>query len=302
MDERQTQIVEGAGLEESRINEDLIAFLNKWSFPAMLVIAVISGGYYLKNAYERRKVARRDQAFAQLGAVEASQAPSVFSLTEIANQFEGVGSVAELARLRAADLHLEAARTGIDPADGVTELSDDDRAFHLEQARGLYRQVLETVADDPDRALIAVNAAFGLGAVAETQEDQDSARTEYERAKTLAESAGFAPLAKVAQDLIEGVGAGDPAPLPSKADLPRLPFEPDPDAAEATDQAPQPDAENPQTPPAEGPATSPATPEDEADAASEQGGDPGDASSGDGQTAPPPAGPSEPPPTEPDDG
>ncbi len=298
MDERQTQIVEGAGLEESRINEELIAFLNKWSFPAMLVIAVISGGYYVKNMYERRKITRRDQAFAQLGAVEASQAPSVYSLIEIANQFEGVGSVAELARLRAADLHLEAARTGIDPADGVTELSDDDRAFHLEQAEELYRRVLDAVADDPDRALIGVNAAFGIGAVDETRGDAGAARAGYEKAKTLAEQAGFAPLAKVADELIADLDKGAPPPLPSKADLPRLPFEPEPveaagpGAAEPAGTSAGPEPEGPEAPADEPPAVS-----DE-----ETGADPAPQADQGGGAATPAGAPSDPPPAEPEPG
>lgn len=287
MDERQTHIVEGAGLEESRINEDLIAFLNKWSFPVLLVVAVISGGYYLKNTYQQRKIARRDQAFAQLGAVEASQAPSVYSLTEIANQFEGVGSVAELARLKAADLHLDAARTGIDPADGTTELSDDDRAFHLKEAEGLYRGVLDAVADDPDRVLIAVNAAFGLGAVAETRDDTDAARSAYERARSLADSGGFEPLVKVADDLISELDEGEPVTLLSKADLPRLPFEPDP--AEAVPPADDSGDAAGADQPAEGP---------EAPAVEKDDGSGADTDEG----ALPPAEPPAPPPAEPEPG
>ena len=40
MDERQTQIRQGAGLEESRINTEFLDFLNKWSSPVLIVIGL----------------------------------------------------------------------------------------------------------------------------------------------------------------------------------------------------------------------------------------------------------------------
>lgn len=224
MDERQTKIIEGAGLEESRINEELIEFLNKWSFPVLLVIALISGGYFAKNMYDRAKISKRDDAFAQLGTIESTASPSVYSLTEIADQYEGVGSVSELARLRAADVHLRAVRSGIDPADGETVLSEADRDYHLDRAEGLYRRVLEKTESDANRTLIAANAAFGLAAVAETRGDADAARAGYERAKMLADRAGFAPLARVADRLASNVGLPMPT-LYGEGDLPRLPHE-----------------------------------------------------------------------------
>ena len=40
MDDRQTEIRAGAGLEDSRINKEFIDFLNKWSSPVIMVFAV----------------------------------------------------------------------------------------------------------------------------------------------------------------------------------------------------------------------------------------------------------------------
>jgi hypothetical protein len=235
MDDRQTKIVEGAGLEESRVNQELLDFLNKWSFPALLIVALISGGYYVVNMLEQRRIATRDEAFGQLAAVESSQNPSVFSLTEIANQFEGVGSVAEIARLRAADVHFDAVRTGVDPAEPETELTAEDRAYRLEQAESLYLAVLASVRDDADRALIAANAAFGLGAVAETRGNIDEAKQRYGEAKAFAESAGFEPLAAVASELMEVAGTIEAPALYEQAQLPRLPFQPPPADESATE-------------------------------------------------------------------
>ncbi len=41
MDERQQQIKSGAGLEESRINEDFKDFLEKWGFWLLLAVGVL---------------------------------------------------------------------------------------------------------------------------------------------------------------------------------------------------------------------------------------------------------------------
>lgn len=274
MDERQTKIVEGAGLEESRINQDLIDFLNKWSFPVLLIIALISGGYFAKNMYDRAKVSKRDEAFAQLGSIESTSSPSVYSLTEIADQYEGVGSVSELARLRAADVHLRAVRSGIDPADGETELGEADRDYHLERAEGLYRRVLDKTESDANRALIAANAAFGLAAVAETRGDADAARAGYERAKSLAERAGYSPLVRVADRLASNVGMPKPN-LYSEGELPELPHETVDQTFSEEDLQnllsspeflPQPQAEEPGELPSDLPADPPAdTPEPPAD-------------------------------------
>lgn len=228
MDERQTQIQEGAGLEESRLNEDFLAFLNKWSFPVLLIIALVSGGYYVYNMIERSKIAKRDNAFAQYGNVESAGNPSIISLTAIADEFEGVGSVTELALLQAGDIHLNAVRTGIDPADGETELTDEDKAFHLDQAETLYRRVADRVSGKADYGLFAVNAAFGLAATAESRGEFETATSRYAEAASLAEKSGFASLAIVANEMGASVGTDQGARLYTTDELPRMPFEPDP--------------------------------------------------------------------------
>ncbi len=233
MDERQTQIKEGAGLEESRVNQELVDFLQKWSTPVLLIIAIVSGGYFLYNQYEVRKLRKKDNAFAQLGNIESSSSPSVFSLTAIADEFDGVASVSELALLRAAEIHLNAVRSGLDPSaadasDPEAALSDDDIAFHREQAGGLYQRVASRVAGDPKRGLFAINAAFGLAAVAESAGENELAKERYAKAGSLATEFGFAPLAEVATELAESVGEAERVTLFERAQLPRLPFEPEP--------------------------------------------------------------------------
>ena len=173
------------------------------------------------------------QGNAGVGNMESSNAPSVFSLTTIADEYEGVGHVSELALLQAASIHLNAVRTGLDPADPDASnpeslLSDEDIAFHLDQARSLYNQVLDRVSGSPELALFAINARFGLAAVAESSDDFDQAREQYALAASLATDAGFAPLAQVASEMEATAGQINPPALHEESDFPRLPFEPEP--------------------------------------------------------------------------
>jgi hypothetical protein len=270
MDERQTQIKEGAGLEESRVNQEFLDFLNKWSFPVLLIIAIVSGGYFLYNQWQARKIAQRDQAFAELGNLESSAAPSVFSLTTMAEEYDGIGRVSELALLQAAGIHLNAVRTGLDPADPDPTnpdsiLSDEDIAFHLEQAGSLYRQVADRVEGNDELALFAINAAFGRAAVAESSGDFETARAQYAQAETLASGAGYAPLATIASEMASDAGSAEGATLYETAQFPRLPFEPepleatteviegDPAVEEGADAAPTDDGDGPPAPPSDDP-------------------------------------------------
>lgn len=267
MDERQAQIKEGAGLEESRVNEELIEFLNKWSFPVLLLIAIVSGGYFFYNQYQVRKIRTKDAAFAQLGNIESSSSPSVFSLTAIADEFDGVGSVAELALLRAAEIHLNAVRSGLDPNDPGVTLSPEDIVFHREQAGTLYQRIADRVAGDADRGLFAINAAFGLAAVAESAGEFDLATTRYADAASLATKHGYPSLATVAAELGSTVGEAREVTLYDAEQLPRMPYEPEPLEAttevigdtEAGPAAPDGTAETPDEIPSEAiPADTPA--------------------------------------------
>ena len=258
MDERQAQIKEGAGLEESRVNQELLDFLQKWSTPVLLVIAIISGSYFLYNQYQVRQIRKKDDAFAQLGNIESSASPSPFSLTAIADEFDGVASVSELALLRAAEIHLNAVRSGIDPtAEDITaeeaQLSEEDIAFHREQAGTYYQRVADRVAGDAGRGLFAINAAFGLAAVAESAGDLELARERYTKAESLATEHGFTPLATVAADLGSSVGEAGDVTLYEREDLPRMPFEPEPleSSIEVIDDAVGPEA-GPETDPENG--------------------------------------------------
>src|SRR5690606_41971572 len=109
MDERQTKIKEGAGLEESRLNTEFIDFLQRWGTPALLVVAVIALGYF---GYQRLQMARTEkvnQAFVELEAALSTDNPNPRALEDIAATYSSTRAVPHIASLTAADGYLRAA-------------------------------------------------------------------------------------------------------------------------------------------------------------------------------------------------
>jgi hypothetical protein len=270
MDERQTQIRERAGLEEARYNQDFIEFLRRFGTPILMVAAVIAGGYALRSHLQQRTADRTELAFTDLEASRGSATPSPDTLSAIAKDYEGVGSVSILARLEAADVLLEAARRGLRPgaslnAEGDPTTNDDilteaDRASTLEQARGLYQLAADEALKSDGKRILAAGALFGLAAVAESKGEWDLARSTYQRIVELVKGTAAERHGLTAQARMDFMDALKNAPaLPAKASLPPLPPELQPPAppapvpvpvpAPAPADAPAPGAE-PTAPPA----------------------------------------------------
>jgi hypothetical protein len=258
VDERQTQIREGAGLDESRLNVEFIDLLKKWNLPVLVLVAAAAATYAGWHWFRRAQIARVDQAFAELEAARLSGSPD--ALTGVAQQYAGVRGVGLLARLDAADAYLRSVRLGVRPGasigfDGVVApedvLTPELRDAYLARAAELYQRVVDEAAGVPGRALHAMSALFGLAAVAEARQDWAAARAHYERAGALAAGAGYGssvePLrtARIASlpDL------ASPGELFERDDLPPLPWidldaisEPDPVGDALPGPAPEPGA------------------------------------------------------------
>ena len=252
MDQRHSEIKTGEGLQESRLNQELINFLQKWSTPVLLVIVALSLGWTLLRLQNQRAIAKKDAAFEELALnVEGADVPSPGALRAIAEEYEDVGSVAEITRLRLADLYIDSVRAGVavgaqpqQEGEYAEEdiLSEDDETFYLSQAEDLYAGVLQSSRGENGKSLLAVNAAFGLAAVAESRGELDAARGHYETAIEIAESTGLAGLDQIARDRVEGLESlADVPRLYSMAELPRLPGdpEPQPDVQEAPAETPE---------------------------------------------------------------
>ncbi|GIW73905.1 MAG: hypothetical protein KatS3mg103_0427 [Phycisphaerales bacterium] len=229
MDERQGQVKERAGLDESRINEEFRDFLVKWGPRLLIAVALValalSGRRWLNQQAERRV----DEAFVQLALATGSGSASPDTLLSLASQYEDVRAVADLATLAAAEAYLAAVRRGVVigaqpdelgryPQD---ELLDADlRASYLEQAEQALVRVAES-KQTPDP--LVVRALMGLAAVAEARGRLDQARSFYQRAIERDQAAGLGVVARVAEqrlaDLDELAAVTD---LPSDKQLPAV--------------------------------------------------------------------------------
>ena len=234
MDDRQTQIREGAGLEDSRLNKDFIEFLNKWSSPVLMVLAVAALVYAGLGWMERKKNAQIDQAFNEYESAIAGGNPSPSSLKTIATEpSNDQKSVPELAQLRAADIYLQSFIVGVapgaqlDPLTGTyaeTDLLDDTkREQYLEEARKSAQAVLDETDGKPAKIVLTMQAVSRLASVAEGKRDFAGARSYYERLQALGEQQQFEPIVAFAKERIANLGTLESIqPLPTNADVPPL--------------------------------------------------------------------------------
>jgi hypothetical protein len=238
MEERQTKIKAGAGLEESRYNVEFIDFLQKWSTPALMVIAIVVLGMFSYRKYTEYRTGKVERAFGELSASVESSSPNPESLKILAIEFEGIRGVPVMARLAAADEYLRAARLnlrtgaklepdGTVPAEEL--LSPEDRTRYLSEAQQLYQAVLDQNAQDSARLIHAISAAYGLAAVAECKGEADAARRAYERVTQLAERAGFSEHIAAAKKRMDDLATLAAMPkLYVAAELPKPPEPPKP--------------------------------------------------------------------------
>lgn len=201
-DARLDQIKEGAGLEDSRINQEFVDFIRKWSTPVLLIAALIALGYFWKNKREEARQAHVDRAFQELNASTESGSPSPDALRRIAQDYKNVPGVHAMALRDAADEYLRAVQRGVKPGSPINPqtgeyenpddvLSDEDRARFLSEAETLYKQVFSETENKPGMAIHTLTALYGLAAVSESRGDAEAARNMLDRAASLAEKHGF---------------------------------------------------------------------------------------------------------------
>jgi tetratricopeptide (TPR) repeat protein len=216
MDDRQRTIVEGAGLEESRLNQDFIDFLRKWGTPILLLVVVAAVLYSGSTMWARYQERSHDQAYADFHAAAVAGSPD--NLVVVAEQHKGRGAVYELALIEAADAYLESARSGIRPGGDASnpddKLTEEQIAGNLNRAGELYSRIVSGARSKRGHELHLLNGLFGQAAVFESLGNVEQARETLTRATEVARASGFAELGAVAD---ERLGS-----LASLADLPRV--------------------------------------------------------------------------------
>lgn len=202
MEQRQTQIQEGAGLTESRLNRDFIDFLKRWGGTILLVIVAIAAGYMGLKKWSQYREQRMAAAFEDLEAALASRNP--VSLIRVAEDHAGKAAVPIIARLAAADEYLVSVYRGVAPGglienDGTVKdakdlVTPEQRDRLLAQAAEQYQLALTEAGDSRAMALHVIGARFGLAAVAETRGNTEEARKQYDSIIAVAGPAGFGAL------------------------------------------------------------------------------------------------------------
>jgi len=271
MDDRKDEIREGAGLDESRINQEFIDMLQKWSTPVLFLIAGIVLAYTGWGYLQNRANAKVNDAFDEIaGSVDFSVAnPSPNTLKAIRAQHGTVAGVVPMTSLREADVYLEAAVKGVAPGSELAldednnqtgTYADEDllsiaeKSEMLDKAKALYQAVATSDEGGDGWAIHRLSAQFGLAAVAESRGDAAGARSAYESAKTVADGAGFSLWSQIADARLETIDEMVvPVDLVSRLSLPK---DPEPEVIE-TPEEPADETVDPAT--GDEPATDPVT-------------------------------------------
>ncbi|MDX2132793.1 MAG: hypothetical protein SFY69_12155 [Planctomycetota bacterium] len=240
MDERQAQIRERAGLEESRLNVEFIDWLRKWGTPLLFLAAAASAVVWAKNYFERSGKEKVDRAFIELHQASGQGNPNPDALAAVAAEYDGVRAVGLLARLEAADAYLRAVARGLKVGAVITldaqgnptgelqnaddVLTDADREQYLARAGTLYAEVYERAKNEPARVLLALNAMYGMAAVHESRGELEDARRWYEQIADLTKDGTYSMHAAVALRRITSMDRlKEPLVLPTRAQVPTPP-------------------------------------------------------------------------------
>lgn len=232
MANEKVQVRERAGLEEARLNQELVDFLRGKTFTYLCVaLAVGALGFSGLRKYreiERQKVAAAFTEFDQATSIED---PSPDALERIAEAYADIGSIGPQARLAAADAHLRVVRIGAKPGvvtgqDGEIAAEDqlgaEDRKQHLDRAADLYQLVLTQSQGVQGKMLQTLQALYGLAATAECRRDLDAAKKFYEQIVAMTEKGTFGAQAIIAQNRIAALATLSDPKLLSREDLPWL--------------------------------------------------------------------------------
>lgn len=198
MEQRQTKITEGAGLQESRLNTDFIDWLNKWGTPILLVVLVVTVSWVGYRWWEQRQAKLVDEAFSQFEEAVVAGKPD--NLVTVAQESRGDASVPQLAYLKAADIYLEAARRGVVPGGDPKKPEDlattEQTARYLELAEEYFGKALASARGEDRYINQELVARGGLIAVAITRNQPDRAKSLLREVIDAAKAHGFIAIAE----------------------------------------------------------------------------------------------------------
>lgn len=240
MEQRQRQIVEGAGREQSRLNTDFIEMLTKWGPHLLLGLAVIVGAYAAYNWWNRKSLEKVDSAYVSLNAAAVSGSHE--SLERVAVESASINAVSMNARAMAAEIHMQAARSGIPVGEklegeklpeGKAFLTDEQKKAELAKAEEHFKAIVKDADSTFGQTLIAIGALNGLAGISEDRGEFDKARDYYNQAAAKAASTKIKQLEANIKRRLDTLDAlKSPPRLFDASELPGyIPLAPPPSAA-----------------------------------------------------------------------
>ena len=180
MDRERLKNVQTSDLTEERLNEDFVLWLKTKGPTWLLVILVAIVAYLFMVNWRQREARHQNEAWI---ALLDAQLPT--SLEDVAIKYPEIDTVAQQARLRAANTYLRSIqldRAIGSTADAVVPLTEEDRIFNLDRAHLLYEEVIASDTSAPGEVILVISALNGLAAIQECRGDLESARGYYEQA------------------------------------------------------------------------------------------------------------------------
>ena len=205
MDKRLNQIQTGT-LTESRLNDDFVYWLKTKGLNYLLVVLLIGCGVMGYQWYQRVQNQRRGEAWARLEAAGTPQ-----DLVEVVSEHGSIGSLAIIARVRAADTYVGSVIRGVrydrDPTSPEAAVTPELRTQWFDEADRLYAEAA-AAASEPGAALalrpVAAHALLGRAAIAESRGDGAKAK-EYLEAVVALAGTDFPEVASQARDRLANV-------------------------------------------------------------------------------------------------
>ncbi len=232
MDERQQNVTVGAGLQESRLNTELIDFLGKyWHYP-VFIAAIIAGVYLGLGWLEREREKKVDAGFDAINAAltDPQRAGDPDLVIDAAAEHRGKASVWEVGTLNGIDILLESARLGISPTASTTAffapqpgdlITEEQARASVERARTLAKEVLDATKGKSNKDFFALKARWSLASAELGLGNRDEAIAAMKAYKEQAQSMGLTDRVEAADARLDLIArsASAHALLP-KAELP----------------------------------------------------------------------------------
>lgn len=172
-------------LTSSRVHEEFLDWLRTKGVSWLLFILVAMCLYFGILRWKAHRVNYQTEAW-----VELADAALPSGLEDVAEKYADVGSVAALARLRAAGQLLNAVqreKTLGAATEEQKDLTAEERTEYLNRAERLYAKIVEADDHSPGMTLTVASALFGRAAVAEARSDLQAAREFYQQAAARSE-------------------------------------------------------------------------------------------------------------------